>query len=210
MIIEIFIILLFLSIILIFAGRYTEAPPLQLAGYLFLFVLGLVMLSGNVFYVSGQNEINNYACGCCNEGVFNQGGSTYDYFCIGTPLHCDYYDLNELDCIASGCSYDNETLSCFGNPQACDTFTEQRTCELVNCTWAGEPSLNACVNSTLIISNVTTTKIYSGFSDEIISGVNLNHVFGLFLSIIVVLGWIIVFFNLKSMNDEDKIEYERE
>jgi hypothetical protein len=58
MILTLFAILLALTIILIMASKYIEAPGLQLTGYCFLFLLGLVVLFGSLQYPTG--EISNF------------------------------------------------------------------------------------------------------------------------------------------------------
>lgn len=61
MITTIFIILLILALSLIIAGFYTKAPPVNLTGYLFLFILGLVLLTGGLQYKSGSSTTFNYS-----------------------------------------------------------------------------------------------------------------------------------------------------
>jgi len=66
MIITLFALLLILTLILIIAGKYIEAPGLQLAGYTFLFLLGIIILFGEVEYQTGElNTLTpTYSIGC--------------------------------------------------------------------------------------------------------------------------------------------------
>lgn len=197
MIITLFVVFLILSILLIFAGHYTETPPLSLAGYLFLFILGIAVMFSGIMYNEGISY--NYVCACCENGTYNEGAVTpiYDYSCVGTPFDCSYYNEQEANCIIAGCSYDNETLNCSGTPEDCDTRTEERDCEAINCTWqqGQEYTLTGCANtSSLTLKN--TTAIYSSYTGE--AGITTTHFIGFFIAIIGVLGWIIVFMNLKS------------
>jgi len=133
MILELYITLLALSIIIVIAGKYLEGPPLQLTGYTFLFILGLVLLSGLIEYKSGEIKSYNYAC---------------DYLC------------------------DNHSL--------------------VNATGAH------------VISSIVEQDTYSSFDTEIILGITLNHVFGLFIMLLSAFGWIITLFNLKPGIEGDQ------
>jgi len=54
MIVTIYFGLLLLSIIFIWTGFKIENPVLEIGGFFFLFVLGLVLMSGGVQYVSGE------------------------------------------------------------------------------------------------------------------------------------------------------------
>jgi len=72
MVISVFLILLLLSIVFIIAGKYIEAPAIQMAGWTFMFLLGVIVMSGNLQYTTGayEQENNYYVCGCCMEGEF--------------------------------------------------------------------------------------------------------------------------------------------
>jgi len=193
MIITLFVIFLILSIILIFLGKYVEAPPVSLAGFLFLFIIGVAIIISGLGYEAGTSY--NYVCSCCENGIYTEGYTIGLGFCYGTPNPCDHYDLNELDCIASGCTYNSTDLNCYGTPSDCDTFNETRTCELVDCYWDIEQGTEGCSDgSTLTLKN--TTRIYSDYSGE--AGITITRTIGFFISIIGVLGWIIILINLKS------------
>jgi energy-coupling factor transporter transmembrane protein EcfT len=208
MIITIFIILLIISLALITTAKALKQPPLALAGFLFLFILGLVLMIGGLEYVAGETETYGYTCSCCQEGTYTEGIIT-TYSCTGTPNTCDYYDLNQLDCIASGCTYNETTLSCDGTPSDCDTFTEERTCELVACYW--EPNQESgCINGTSItIKNTTKENIYSAYDSEIVQGIQVNHLFGFFLCIIAIFGFVLTLTNLEAFEQKDAYEQYR-
>jgi hypothetical protein len=74
MILTLFIVLLVLSLATIVISQYTNAPPLSLTGYLFVFILGLVLLTGNVEYKSGEITSYTYLCG---GQCFDNRSSTY-------------------------------------------------------------------------------------------------------------------------------------
>lgn len=197
MIITIFIIIIVLCLFLLIVGKYIDAPPLQLAGYLFMFLLGVGVAVSGLAYESGIDY--TYTCGCCENGTFKEGNITeyYSYECVGTPFDCSYYSEQETNCLLAGCSYDNETLICSGTPDDCDTRLIERDCEAINCTWdlGQEPALTeGCTNGSIILKN--ETKVYSAYSGE--TGIAVSHYLGYFLCIIAVFGWIIVFMNLKA------------
>ena len=183
MIITLFVTFLILSIILIFLGKYAEAPPVSLAGFLFIFIIGVATLISGLGYEAGTSY--NYVCACCENGIYTEGYTTGLGFCYGTPNPCDYYDLNELDCIASGCTYNATDLSCYGTPSDCDTFMIQRTCDLVGCTYQSGTS-TTCPNGT---SQVTTSEVHTpiqeAFSDT------MSHMMGIWISLIAVFGFAI-------------------
>jgi hypothetical protein len=203
MIVTIFIILLVISLFTIIAGKFMNAPPVSLAGYLFLFILGLVLMLGGLSYKVGATESYNYVCSCCESGTYKEGTTQTVYICAGLPNSCDAYDNNQLDCIASGCSFDSNTSLCTGEPSDCDSYSTSRECELVGCTWTeSEMQPSTCENSsTLTIKNITTTEVYSSYDSEIFSGILVNHVFGFFLCILAVFGFVIVLINLESFQE---------
>jgi hypothetical protein len=203
MITELFIIFLIISFALIAVGKYLKQPPIVLAGYLFLFILGITLLTGGLVYSTGGIVNNSYVCACCNGGIYTEGGVSYDYFCIGTPNNCDYYDLNEVACIGAGCIYDNETLSCSGTPSDCDTFFIQRDCEAVACEWLpGQEPNPSCENGTITLKNTTTIKAYTSYDNEIIEGIQIHHILGFFLVITAIFGWVITLTDLESFQPE--------
>ena len=57
MIIDVYFILLGISLFCIVAGKYVDSPPLQFGGYTFLFLLGLTLMLGAVTYKTGTNTI---------------------------------------------------------------------------------------------------------------------------------------------------------
>jgi hypothetical protein len=190
MILSLFIILLAISFILIFLGYQTKEGSYYMLGFAFIFILGsTVLLPGNLQLPEGSITAYNYSCACCIDGVFTQGGTTYNNYCSGEPRDCDYYDLNELDCIAAGCSY-NETI-CYGTPSPCNTFYTERECNLVNCTWNSEPSQNSCTNSTMIISSETITPQYTSLDSF------LTHFFGFWITMLGIVGFIISMGDIK-------------
>lgn len=66
MIIELFTILLIFTITIIIGGKFIDAPGLQLTGYCFLFLLGLVILFGGIEYKTGEISTTTpvYASAC--------------------------------------------------------------------------------------------------------------------------------------------------
>jgi len=54
LILEIYSILLFISLFCVIAGKYVDSPPLILGGYTFVFLLGLVLMLGGVEYKTGS------------------------------------------------------------------------------------------------------------------------------------------------------------
>jgi hypothetical protein len=65
-----------------------------------------------------------------------------------------------------------------------------------------------CENGTITLTNVTD--VYTNYSGEVVEGISLHHIFGLLIAVLAGFGFIIVFMNLKSMDDSDKIRFERE
>jgi hypothetical protein len=126
MILEVFAVLLILSLVCLFIGKYLDAPPVQMGAYLFLFLLGITLMLGAVTYKTGENY--NYVCACCDEV---RGGF----------------------------------------------FTD-------------------CFNGSITLANITN--VYSSYSGEIVQGLELNHVFGFFMSLLSAFGFVIVLVNLKS------------
>lgn len=57
MIIDVYFILLGISLFCIVAGKYVDSPPLQLGGYTFLFLLGITLMFGAVTYKTGSITI---------------------------------------------------------------------------------------------------------------------------------------------------------
>lgn len=55
-----FIFILFLSIAFYFTGGFIESPPMQIAGSVFIFVLGSVLMLGGVVYQSGHCDVYVY------------------------------------------------------------------------------------------------------------------------------------------------------
>jgi hypothetical protein len=67
------IVLLLLSLIIIALGFYRqEHAELGIAGFLFLFLLSFIFISGSVQYKVGVNETNTYSCLCCEFGQASQ------------------------------------------------------------------------------------------------------------------------------------------
>ena len=59
-ILEIYGLLLFFSLLIIFIGKYASFDDLKLAGTLFIFILGVVLMLGGVQYRSGSMEVELY------------------------------------------------------------------------------------------------------------------------------------------------------
>lgn len=66
MILTVFIVFLAIAIILIFLGFYTDIRATALVGFVTLFLLGVLLASGQVYVGDGFTEINHLACGECN------------------------------------------------------------------------------------------------------------------------------------------------
>lgn len=208
LIITIFTIFLIITLTLIITGKILKQPPLTLAGFLFLFILGLVLLLGGLEYVSGTTEAYNYTCACCENGTYHEGNITeyYTYSCLGTPNDCDYYDGNLEGCVINGCTYDSNLSLCSGTPHTCENYLNQRDCEAVTCEWLQdqEPSVTeGCTNGSITLKSTSKQNIYSNYDSEIIQGVQVNHIIGLFLSLIAIAGFIITLTNLESFQQED-------
>jgi len=125
MILEVFITLLILSLVCLFVGKYLDAPPVQMGAYLFLFLLGITLMTGAVTYKSGVEY--DYTCACCNKtGLISE----------------------------------------------------------------------SCINGTITLANETF--VYTNYSGEIVQGLELHHVFGLFMALLSAFGFVIVIINLKA------------
>ena len=89
-----FIVFLVITLVIIFLSFYApEHSELGLVGFLFLFLLSLVILGGDIQYKTGVNETYTYGCLCCVEGIV-----------IGQPY-------NESQ---GGCSSENASLEVIG------------------------------------------------------------------------------------------------
>jgi hypothetical protein len=78
-----FIVFLVLSLLLVALGLYrSEHTELSLVGFLFLFLLSLIIMGGDIQYKTGENL--TYSCLCCN--------NTEPY--TGVPYLCDGTDAN--------------------------------------------------------------------------------------------------------------------
>jgi hypothetical protein len=198
MIVTIFITIFAIALILLFVGQYLSAPPLQIGAYVIGFLLGLTLMLGGVSYPNGEVKQNNYACACCGDGGVSFVNLTIGGVCSGTPYDCDYYDGSEVTCVFAGCTYDSILELCSGVPLDCDTELIERDCNSANCTWSNVTS-TGCVNgSSLVVLSENKTISYSSFSGEIFFGIELNHIFGLLLSLLSAFGFVIVFMNLKD------------
>lgn len=81
MIITIWAIILGLALILIFAGRFTDAPPVAIAGYSIIFILGLVLMLGSLQYQTGETSLSNYTYTAGNLTSINETIIyTYGYY----------------------------------------------------------------------------------------------------------------------------------
>lgn len=139
MIFTLWVSVLGLSLVLLILGKFIDAPPLQLAGSVFLFLLGLVLLLGGLQYEIGIEKSFDYVCGCCVNGTFTISNVTRE-----------------------------------------GGFVDQ------------------CDNSSYVVSSETEIKVYRDYQGESFIGITLNHIFGLFLSLIGAFSFIIILLNLKS------------
>lgn len=81
MIITIWAIILGLALILVIAGRYTDAPPVAIAGYSIIFILGLVIMLGSLQYITGETSLSNYTYIAGNLTSINETRTyTYGYY----------------------------------------------------------------------------------------------------------------------------------
>ena len=72
---SLYIVLIVISLIFIFLGFYkSEHTEFSLIGFMFLFLLSMVMLQGNIQYKTGV--FYNYSCLCCGEFT-DQRGTVY-------------------------------------------------------------------------------------------------------------------------------------
>jgi hypothetical protein len=198
MILSIFIVLIIVSLAVLVIGQYLSAPPLQIAGYVMGFILGLTLMLGGVTYASGEITYYDYVCGCCQNMTFVYQ-TNISYECIGTPYSCDAYDGNELDCLVAGCVYDTGLEICSGTPDECIVFDTSRDCSVVGCEWNITQSSTAdCENESLVVKTENVTTTYTNYSGEVVQGVMLHHIFGLLLCLLSALGFIVVLMNLKS------------
>jgi hypothetical protein len=185
MLLALFIVILAISLLLIGFGEYTKEGVYSLGGLLFLFLLGLTtLLPGNLTIPNGEQVNFTYACGCCDEHEFILQDS-YSFLCYGTPNSCDYYDLDETNCLLVGCTWENATLSCLGNPQPCINYTDMAGCTIAGCQYSYEPGAS-CPNGTekVVTSEIHTTT-QEPFSDT------MSHTTGAWLTLIAVFGFAI-------------------
>lgn len=64
-----YIVLIVISLVLIFLYFYEpDHSELGIVGFLFLFLLSLVMIGGDIQYKTGVNETYTYGCLCCEQG----------------------------------------------------------------------------------------------------------------------------------------------
>lgn len=90
MILELFFSLLFFSLILIIAGKFIDAPGLQMGGYTFLFLMGLVVLFGNLEYKTGEIASTTpvYAAACV------YGFPDCNFQCLQDCINPEVYVVN--------------------------------------------------------------------------------------------------------------------
>lgn len=195
MILTIWIALLLFSFILLFAGKFIDAPPLALGGSLFIFLLGLVLMSGSVVIESGEVKGYNYVCGCCENNTFNIG-QELTASCSGIEPPCTDFISQPL-CESVGCTW-NASSECEGSINLCEDYTSSATCLRYDyCDW--NITTSVCPNSTLpVVHNETIVKQYDSFDNEILLGLTINHIIGFWLSVLGVFSFIIVITNLKT------------
>lgn len=87
LILELFIMFLGLTLTIIIASKFIEAPGLQLTGYMFLFLLGLIILFGGLQYKTGEVSTTTpvYASGCAL--AFPQCSFGCDQTCNATEIY---------------------------------------------------------------------------------------------------------------------------
>lgn len=89
MILTIYLGLLLLALIFIWTGFKIDNPVLEIGGFFFLFVLGLVLMNGNVEYKTGYFNDQQHVYG--NNFTYDNGSATYhwDYDASGVPPTVD-------------------------------------------------------------------------------------------------------------------------
>lgn len=192
MIAEIYFGFLFLTIIIIIAGKYINSPVLQISSFTILFILGIILLLGAVTYKTGSTDSYSYMCTVCGTP------SNTTYLCTGNPNSCDTYDGMQETCILYGCTYNETDNLCYGTPYSCESYISSYVCgrvgcELIEITTNGTIGINATV-----ISSVTHQNSYSNYDNEIVQGLTLHHLLGFLIAILGALGFISSLFNLKE------------
>jgi hypothetical protein len=90
MILTIYSILLLFSLIIIGLGFWINNPTLELIGFFFLFVLGLVMMSGGIKYVVGESYVYD-------NGTLVSSSASFTYFDASTSGEIlNTFSLNHL------------------------------------------------------------------------------------------------------------------
>lgn len=93
MILELFAVLLALSLIGVFLGYYTDDSYYAFVGLTFLFLLGIVLLSGTVEYEIGENVS---LCDYNDIYVYGENYTGYHWDYASPPPSCT---PNELNCV---------------------------------------------------------------------------------------------------------------
>jgi len=108
MILEIFILLFLISLSFIILGYFTLAPPIQIIGYTFVFILGLVVMFGGLQYKTGESEIYNYGANFTNSVHWDSEHPTsYPAFTPNTdPIYL--FHLNKTNIYSD---FDNEIVA---------------------------------------------------------------------------------------------------
>jgi hypothetical protein len=109
------------------------------------------------------------------------------YSCSGNPHDCDFYDLNQPDCLAAGCTYDNDL--CSGIPSACAEL-DPVTCLIAGCEYSrGESTY---INTT--VTRISYACSYCTYKDQAQAWFNAGMAF---LSLLTAFGLLM----LKKGND---------
>ena len=96
-----FVVFLVITLVIIFLSFYApEHSELGLVGFLFLFLLSLVILGGDIQYKTGVNETYTYGCLCCEQGQVIGGelvrNETY-YGCTSENASLEVIGVTKVD-----------------------------------------------------------------------------------------------------------------
>jgi len=97
-----YVVLIVISLLIIFLGFYrAEHSEFSLVGFMFLFLLSMVMIEGNIQYKIGENY--TYSCLCCGEYLDSREGTVY-----GSHI-CDANETSTMSLTAVNDVYGNFT-----------------------------------------------------------------------------------------------------
>lgn len=185
MIFELFIAFIFLSLILIVVGYYTDIKLLALFGFATMFLLGLTINLSGLTYKTGETTEYNYMCTVCGTPA------NTTTICTGTPSNCTSFQDNTT-CAFYGCTWD-EVEGCIGVGTECDQFTDLTYCARSGCEVETITTANATlgINETVIASTEKTFD-YSALTD------NATLWVGRWLMIVAMLGFTLVIVSNKK------------